>query len=163
LLSISTAAVAVAFGAGSTSAATPEAPSACTGAQTRSAVSIFVTAYNKGDYETLDGLFAMPSAFQWYSSYRPGSRLGAKAKRRDNLISYFRGRHRAGDRLGLTSFQFNGSSNGYGNFGIGLRRVLPGFRDGDWFRTGAKGAALCEGETVQLVVMTLGGPEPVRR
>jgi hypothetical protein len=162
LLAAAIAAV-VGLGGGSTSTAAQIARSTCTAAQAQSTVSAFVTAYNRGDLEALDSIFASSPAFRWYSSNRPGTRVGSEARRRDNLIGYFRGRHRAGDRLGLVSFQFNGNSNAYGNFGLAMRRALPRFRGGDWFRTEAKGAALCTGADTRLIVMSIGGPVPTVR
>ena len=39
-----------------------------------------------------------------------------------------------------------------------LRRRVPGFRDGDWFRSWGKGAATCGGggDPVRLIVISLG-------
>lgn len=152
------AALIVGLGAATAPTADGAGSSACTAEGTRSAVSAFVIAYNQGDYEALDSLFASPPDFEWYSSNRPGTRLGAKAKRRGTLIAYFRARHRAGERLGLVAFQFNDNSSGHGNFGFVLRRRLPGFRNGEWFRTDAKGATVCNGGSAQMIVISIGGP-----
>ncbi len=119
-----------------------------------------MTAFNRGDDERLEDLFAQAPAFQWYSSSAPGKRENPKARNRGTLIDYFRRRNEVGDRLGLLSFQFSGNWGGHGNFGLVLRRSVPGFRNGDWLRVNAKGTASCDGDSVQFVVMTLGPPEP---
>ena len=129
----------------------------CTGSTARAAVLSFVKAFNEGDYESLDAQFAQPPDFHWYSSPGPGRRL-IKARDRDRLVDYFRARHRAEDRLHLISFQFNGDSGRYGNFGLEMRRSAADFRNGAWFRLNAKGALICAGESTQLTVMTLGVP-----
>jgi hypothetical protein len=133
----------------------------CTGATTRAAVLSFITAFNSGDYESLDAQFAQPPDFRWYWSPQPGRRL-IKRPDRDRLVDYFRSRHKAEDRLGLVSFQFNGDSGNYGNFGLEMRRSTANFRHGAWFRLNAKGSLICTEESTQFIVMTLGIPEPKR-
>jgi hypothetical protein len=133
----------------------------CTGATTRAAVLSFISAFNRGDYENLDGQFAQAPDFRWYSSPGPGRRL-IKSRDRDHLADYFRSRHLMRDRLGLISFQFNGDSGQYGNFGLELRRSAAGFRNGAWFRLNAKGSLICAEQSTQFIVMTLGKPEPRR-
>ncbi len=151
--------VALGLGAQSLAAATT---SHCTSAVTREAIVSFIAAFNRGDYESLDTQFAPPADFEWYSSGRPGLRLGSKSRDRDTLLGYFRARHRAGDRLGLVSFGFNGDSGRHGNFELELRRSATGFRDGEWFRVVGKGALICGADSTQFIVMSLGGPEPPR-
>jgi hypothetical protein len=142
------------------SAARPD--SNCTAATTRDAVIAFVAAFNRGDYAALDAQFAQPPDFQWYSSPRPGLRLRGQSHRRDTLVAYFRWRHRVGDRLGLLDFQFNGDSGRYGNFGLKLRRAVPGFRHGERFRLEAKGALICARDSTKFIVMTFGQAQPLR-
>lgn len=156
---VAIALVALGIGAQSLTAATT---SHCTGAVTREAIVSYIAAFNHGDYESLDAQFAPPADFEWYSSGRPGQRLGSKSHDRDTLLGYFRARHRAGDRLGLVSFGFNGDSGRYGNFELELRRSATNFRDGEWFRLIGKGALICSADSTQFIVMTLGGPEPPR-
>lgn len=144
------------LGAGAGEASQPQR---CGAAETRAAVAAFARAFNRGDYETLDSLFAMPPTFRWFSSNPPGERIGPAAKRRPTLIRYFRGRRSVGDRLGLISFRFNGNWGGHGNFETTMRRSVPTFRGGDWFTLGAKGAIFCEGDANRFAVLTLGMPE----
>lgn len=122
----------------------------------------FIKAFNAGDYESLDAQFAQPPDFHWYSSPGPGRRL-IKARDRDRLVDYFRSRHQVKDRLGLISFQFNGDSGSYGNFGLEMRRSTANFRDGAWFRLNAKGSLICRQESTQFIVLTLGVPESNRQ
>jgi hypothetical protein len=131
----------------------------CTAARTRAALVEFVRAFNAGDYRRLNALFDGPSWFRWYSSTAPGTRLDANARRRSTLIGYFRARHEEADRFRLVSFQFNGNSNGYGNFEWKMRRSAADFRGGAWFRTDAKGATLCRSASVHFIVMSIGAPE----
>lgn len=149
--------------AASDSRASAAAQSDCTSTTVRSALVSFLTAYNEGDLERLDSLFAEPPAFQWYSANGPGQRIGSSARQRDTLIGYFRARHRLGDLLNLVSFQFNGNWGGHGNFGMVLKRSISNFRQGEWFRLQAKGAAECAGRSPLFTVMSLGKPKPQGR
>ena len=130
----------------------------CTSTQTRAALRSFVAAYNAGDYRRLDRLFAGPAWFHWYSSGGPGLRIDPAAQKRGSLIGYFRARHAQQDRFRLASFTFNGSSLGYGNFVFTGQRSAADFRGGAWFAVAGKGATLCEGATVKLAVLSVGGP-----
>jgi hypothetical protein len=130
----------------------------CTEEPTRAAVLSFIKAFNQGNYESLDTQFAQPPDFEWYSSVRPSRFIGPA--KRDHLVDYFRARHQLDDRLGLISFQFNGDSGKYGNFGLKLRRSVDNFRHGAWFRINAKGSLICADGSTQLTVVTLGPPDP---
>ena len=158
--------VVVVFAAGATAVAEPSAPvrhqvvTACTKAETRSALVSFLHAFNAGDSGRLNTSFAGPSWFRWYSSSTPGVRFDPQAQQRSTLIGYFRGRHAQRDRLELVWFLFHGNGNGFGNFSLKLRRSAADWQNGAWFVTEAKGAALCQGSKVQFVVMSIGSPEP---
>ncbi|MCP9484422.1 MAG: hypothetical protein MSC30_01045 [Gaiellaceae bacterium MAG52_C11] len=111
-------------------------------------------------------MFAREPDFQWYSAGPPGLRIMGAAYRRDTLLSYFRARHRNGDRLRLRSFRFNGNSNGFGHFEYRLERKARDYRAGTSFQIPGKGAASCDetpafvsGDRTRFVVMSLGGPE----
>ena len=104
--------------------------SGCTPRATRAAVTSFVAAFNRGDGQKLDGLFARSPLFQWYSSNVPGPRRTAAAGDRGSLIDYFRSRHAKRDRLRLVSFSFTGNSPGYGNFVFKLKRSAADYRRG---------------------------------
>jgi hypothetical protein len=132
---------------------------ACGKAAAREALKSFVAAFNRGDYERLDALFAPRPAFQWYSQNGPGQRIGAKAKDRESLIPYFRARHRVGDRLGLIALQANTGTNRKWNFGLLIRRSVPGFLHGEWFRVDAKGAVECGNNGTAIVVLSFGSPQ----
>jgi hypothetical protein len=134
----------------------------CTAGPTRAAVLSFIQAFNQGNYESLDAQFARPPAFRWYSSLQPGKRYVGPSNR-NHLVDYFRSRHQTGDRFGLISFQFNGDSGKYGNFGLRLRRSTDNFRTGDWFQINAKGSLICAERSTQFIVMTFGPPNPVRK
>jgi hypothetical protein len=144
----------VAVAAGPAGAATPRA---CGESQSRATVRAFVAAFNRGDLARLDKLFARQPEFHWYSSGAPGIRSRTAAMTRSTLVSYFARRHRAGDRLRLVAFDYNGVTAGaYGNFGLVLRRSAADYRSGAWFELAGKGAVSCgDGK---LIVLSLGGP-----
>jgi hypothetical protein len=124
-------------------------------------LSEFVRAFNRGDGETLQRLFATEPRFKWYSSALPGKRIGAAAQRRGTLIEYFRRRHQRGDTLRLRSFGFHGSSAGVGHFAATMRRSARDLLNGATIRVPAKGAAACVGGSAAFVLMSIGGPQHV--
>lgn len=138
--------------------ASSAARSRCTPAQVRSALTAFVRAFNRGDYPALDALFAQEPQFEWFSSDRPGRRIGLAAKNRGTLIRYFEARHARFDRLGLLSFRFNGNSRRWANFELRGRRSAADYRSGRWFRVMAKGAAICGDVGTRFIVLTFSGP-----
>jgi hypothetical protein len=77
---------------------------------------------------------------------------------RRTLLSYFRARHRRGDRLRLVDFHFTSRSPHWSGFWFDLRRRSRDFRGGHWFRTMGKGAAVCSGGKARFIVMSIGGP-----
>jgi len=139
----------------SASAAPPTNTQPCDRDSTRSALRSFIGAFNGGSFEQLDALFAQEPHFQWYSAPAPGQRLGADARRRDTLVPYFRRRHAAGDRLRLRTFDWNGKSAHWSNFGFVALRSKPQ-ADG-WIRSESKGAAICDGGRPTLITISLGG------
>jgi hypothetical protein len=136
-------------------------PSHCNGGGVREALSSFVRAYDRGDYERLDSLFAAEPDFEWYSTDGPGERLGAKSKRRRSLIPYFEARHARHDHLAWRGFQFNGNAPRWGNFQFTMWRATPGFNHGDPFRVSGKGAAICAAESTRFIILTFG-VQPLR-
>ena len=156
LLLIANGAGGSAASAAGLSSAGPSVVTNCTSAQVRAALASFVSAFSAGEYRRLNGLFAAPMWFRWYSSSRPGERVGAAAQRRATLVGYFRSRHASRDQLRLVSFKFNGNTLGYGNFVFKMKRSAADFREGAWFTVEAKGAALCEGASTRFIVMSVG-------
>lgn len=127
----------------------------CSRDSARSALRSFIDAFNGGSFEKLDALFAQEPDFQWYSAPAPGQRLGADAKRRGTLIPYFRSRHAAGDRFRLRTFDWNGRSAHWSNFGFLALRSKP--QTDGWIRSESKGAAICGGGRPNLITISLGG------
>jgi hypothetical protein len=118
-------------------------PIACAVGEVEELATRFVRAFNDGNLEELDGIFAREPDFEWYSTAAPGERLLPLAGDRPSLVPYFRERHELGERLTLNSFRFNGNtraSRPYGNFEYTLTR-----RANDLLPTAfaGKGAALC--------------------
>jgi hypothetical protein len=129
----------------------------CDVAALRATLVAFVGAYNRGDLRRLDRLFSR-TGFVWYSAGAPGERLRAEATRRRTLISYFRERHRYGDRLALLTYRFNGYDRGrdLGHFELSARRRADDFDGGRWFEIVGKGALDCSKPPVTIAVLSLG-------
>jgi hypothetical protein len=137
----------------------PNTGYACTKAAVRQVFGRFVTAFNRGDLAVLDGLFASPPEFKWYSSGKPGRRFKTEASNRATLIPYFEHRHAQRDHLKVLVFHFQGRSMGLGHFWFDLRRHALDYRGGLPFRLTGKGATTCD-RPLKFVVLGLGGPRP---
>jgi len=79
----------------------------------------FVRAYNRGDTEKLDSMWANEPDFEWYS-VSPGERERDDAYDRESLIPYFEERHQLEDRLRLKTLHV-GPPDERGIFGISYR------------------------------------------
>jgi hypothetical protein len=75
---------------------------ACTAATTKTLVRSFVRNYSAGHVAIINRMFAPKPRFQWYSTGKPGERIGRPAYVRSNLARYFRSRVRVHERLRLT-------------------------------------------------------------
>lgn len=73
----------------------------CTSAATKIVVREFVRDFARGRVAAIGRLWAPAPRFQWYSTGPPGSRLGGPAYDRTTLVSYFRRRVRAHEKLRL--------------------------------------------------------------
>jgi hypothetical protein len=105
------------------SAPTAAAGQPCDERGSRKLVASFISAFNRGDVQRLDALFARGMWWRWYSvSSAPGRRIRTAAYNRMTLVKYFRARHKRHERLELRSFQINGRSLGYLNFEYELLR-----------------------------------------
>jgi hypothetical protein len=105
------------------SAPTAPAGAPCDERGSRELVVAFINAFNRGDVRRLDTIFARGMWWRWYSvSSAPGRRIQTAAYNRKTLITYFRARHKRHERLRLQWLQFNGHSNGFGNFEYQLLR-----------------------------------------
>jgi hypothetical protein len=152
------AAIVSAGAAASATARLPGTSSHCKGGEVRAAIVSFTRAFDRGDYESLDSLFAQPPEYQWYTTPGPGRVLAKGARGRASLISYFEARHARRDRLHLTEFQFNGNAPHWGNFGFAMRHSAAGFMGGRPFPQGGKGAAICDSAGIRFIVFTFGEP-----
>lgn len=119
-------------------------------------------AFNRGDAEALDSIFAGEPAFQWYSSPAPGRRFRRASMRRRTLVPYFEARHADNDRMRLRRFSFSGRFSDNSGFGFAVNRRADSFRDGKWFVAQSKGAVICTDGEAQIFVMSLGGVPPKR-
>jgi hypothetical protein len=136
----------------------PSASSHCRGGELRSAIVSFTRAFDRGEYEALDALFARPPEFQWYTTPGPGRVLAKGAPGRASLIPYFEARHARHDRLHLARYSFNGNAPHWGNFSFTVRHSASGYRGGRRFVQGGKGAAICDSGGIRFIVFTFGEP-----
>jgi len=79
--------------------------SPCTADATRVLVHSFVRGYGAGRVAAINRMWAPEPRFQWFSTGRPGARLGAPAYVRSTLPRYFRSRVRVHERLRLTELR----------------------------------------------------------
>jgi hypothetical protein len=129
-------------------ASTPTQPTGCTATRIETLVERFVVAFNSGDLEQLDAIFAAREQFRWYTTDAPGKRLGGT---RGDLMGYFERRHLKHEHLQLQAVNFNGNSDGFGHFAYRLVRRASDLEPTDYH---GKGAAIC-GATDVIVVWSM--------
>jgi hypothetical protein len=76
--------------------------SPCSADTTRMLVHSFVRDYSAGRVAAINRMWAPEPRFQWFSTRKPGARLGAPAYVRSTLALYFRSRVRVHERLRVT-------------------------------------------------------------
>jgi hypothetical protein len=69
---------------------------------TRALVQSFARNYNAGHVAVINRMWAPEPRFQWFSSGKPGARLGPLAYVRSTLARYFRSRVKVHERLRIT-------------------------------------------------------------
>ena len=79
--------------------------SACTADATRALVHSFARSYSAGRVAVINRMWAPEPRFQWFSTGKPGARLGPPAYVRSTLARYFRSRVRVHERLRLTELR----------------------------------------------------------
>jgi len=122
----------------------------------------FIYAYNEGNLERLNSLFAKDPKFQWYSTGAPGPRSGEASFQRGTLTRYFRARHDIHDQMTFLSFRFNGRSSRWSDFGFQLNRKADDFNGGSRFVSLGKGAIECSTGRPKIMVMSFGASTPVQ-
>jgi hypothetical protein len=138
----------------------PETPTPCASDEVETLVGGFVDAFNRGDAEALDSIFAREPDFEWYSTGPPGARLDPVARDRPSLVPYFRDRHALDERLELESLTFNGNTTGartYGNFVYALDRSAADLPTTSYR---GKGAALCYHNRRDVIFVWSMAPAP---
>lgn len=148
------AVLSVAAGSASGAARTP-----CDERASRAVFGAFLTAFNRGESATLDGLFAPAGEFGWYSSAPPKGRVQQASRSRATLAAYFRSRHAKGEKLGLVKFNYASvqprSEATVSNFnGILTRRAA----DVPLRKRGFKAALRCTDAERLFVVVSIGTP-----
>ena len=137
----------------------PEQPSLCTAGEVETLVGRFLSAFNSGDLNELDAVFAREPEFEWYSTDAPGERFTPVANDRPSLLPYFAGRHALGEQLTLRSIRFNGNPAGrhsYGNFEYSLTRSAEDLESTSYR---GKGAAFCYRKRSDVIfVWSMGRP-----
>jgi hypothetical protein len=81
------------------------ASSACSAATTKTVIRSFVRNYSSGRVAVINRMWAPEPRFRWFSSGKPGARLGPPAYVRSTLVRYFRSRVRVHERLRLTELR----------------------------------------------------------
>ena len=76
--------------------------SPCTADATRALVHSFARDYSAGRVAAINRMWAPEPRFQWFSTGKPGARLGSPAYVRSTLARYFRSRVRVHERLRIT-------------------------------------------------------------
>jgi hypothetical protein len=97
----------------------------CTRGEVETLVKTFIRAFNDGELERLDRIFARKPEFRSYATDPPGRRHAPSAWDRATLIRYFAQRHALGERLQLRSLRFTGNTVAvppWGNFSVELLR-----------------------------------------
>jgi len=126
-----------------TSSASQSSPATggCTTGEVHSLVTGFIEAFNTGDEQALQRLFAQAGqGFFWYSTDSPGQRFNQAADDRGRLMTYFVQRHAAHESLHLSSFKFNGNSASMGDFEYTLTRTADHLPATPYV---GKGSAVC--------------------
>jgi hypothetical protein len=131
------------------------APGVCTAAETRSAVSAFVRAFNRGDNPRLNRVWARRGDFQWYTTVQREPRIAHAVFSRARLLPYFAARHRQRERLAVVRFRFNGTSGGYGHFEYRLECEALDLNAENRVYDG-KGAVTCARRPAALAVWSMG-------
>jgi hypothetical protein len=139
------------------SAPLQEDPTTCTSTELRGLVTSFVRAFNRGESDVLDHLFAREPDFQWYSTGAPGVRVGLAARDRSSLLRYFAKRHARDERLTLRRYRFMGNTETpslkrYGNFVLRLTRRASDLRPTPYQ---GKGAAHCYADDDVIIVWSM--------
>ena len=101
------------------SGGTPNAAQSCDRQSVASLVRSFVRAYNKGNTNQLESMWATEPDFEWYS-VSPNERERNDAYDRETLIPYFEKRHKLGDQLRLKTMRIRPADD-RGIFGINYR------------------------------------------
>jgi hypothetical protein len=99
--------------------AAPSAAQSCDRESVAALVRTFVRAYNGGDSEKLDQIWAPEPDFEWYS-VSPDEREQDEAYDRETLLPYFDKRHQLNDHLRLKYLRV-GPQDERGGFGIAYR------------------------------------------
>jgi hypothetical protein len=128
----------------------------CTEQRVQALASQFIDAFNAGDVQRLEALFASSPDFRWFAVD------GYTHWDRATLVRYFEQERSKGVELRLTRFRFIGYSDGYGHFEFELVRTT---RHGQLSYRG-KGASLCRDDRPDVIAvwaMGLGSGPAIRR
>ena len=126
---------------------------ACTADATKALVRAFVRGFDRGEVRVIGRMWAPAPRFQWFSTGPPGARLGERAKDRTTLVTYFRTRVRARERIRLTLLGAGyDPARNIVNFGGKLVRAADDLRPS---RRDYKGAADCVSGRPTLIVWSM--------
>lgn len=128
----------------------------CDALTARATLRAFVHAFNHGQQDRLQRLFAQTPEFGWYSVAPPHGRTNQRAQDRSSLIAYFRARHSRMETIRVTSFSFASTEERNGaRFAHFSGRITRTATDLPLERRGFKAAIRCDLST-QFVVVSIG-------
>jgi hypothetical protein len=156
--------------AGAGLAASPNSPALCTRAETAASVLEFVTAFNAGDRQRLNRVFADAPMFKWYSVTRPASHDHFVAHSKAALLPYFAERHARNEGQAIMHVRYGGTSRTpvgnrsylVGNFSYRLLRWADDIGDGRPELYFGKGVVRCTSRGARLMVWSMGTPSSPR-
>lgn len=133
--------------------------SLCDEPAARATFDSFLRAFNEGDPEALNALFAPDPHFVWYTIAPPQGRAGAGPTGRSSLLAYFAARHEQGEKLGLLSFRYGSAQQRDGAIQSGFHGYLSRRAADLWpSRRGFKAVVRCTPERSELIVVSIGTP-----
>lgn len=128
----------------------------CRASEARAIVRYFVEAFNRGDVDVLDRIWAQEPDFFWFFDNSDALQRSELSEERAALTSYFRRRALLGDQLHLRELSVRWQRSWHGAWGVvfELHRVSddPGVSG----RYHGKGAVTCGGEGKLLHAWAMG-------
>ena len=116
----------------------------CSRSEVRDLVRDFVDAYNRGDVDRLEQMWAQEPDFFWYFVQDDASRRGALSERRETLILYFVERSMYADHLRLRDLSIRWERGWHGAWDIAFKVTRTSDDPNAAGRYHGKGMATCQ-------------------